>query len=121
MPLLTLAARFLLGFAILLAALFLGDLAARFLPVPGSLIGMVLLFVFLTFHHGAAARAVTVSGDFFLKYLAFFFVPAGVGVIVHATDLGAHWFAVAASLLISSALSLIATAYVMKLLVSPAP
>ena len=53
------------GFGILLAMLGLGNLAAKFLPLPGPLLGMVLLFLFLTVHKGAAAQAVIACGEHF--------------------------------------------------------
>jgi holin-like protein len=111
------ALRLAAGFAILLVMLWLGNLAAKFLPLPGPLVGMVLLFLFLTVHKGAAAQAVIACGEHFLKHYAFFFIPAGVGVMVHIHQLRGSMLGVVASLMISSLLSLIVTAVTMQLLI----
>jgi holin-like protein len=106
------------GFAILLAMLWLGNQAAKFLPLPGPLLGMVLLFLFLTLHKGAAAKAVIACGELFLKHYAFFFIPAGVGVMVNIHELRGSMLGVVASLVLSSLLSLIVTAVTMHVLIN---
>jgi holin-like protein len=111
------ALRLAAGFAILLVMLWVGNLAAKFLPLPGPLLGMVLLFVFLTVHQGAAAKAVIACGEHFLKHYAFFFIPAGVGVMVHVHQLQGSMLGVVASLVLSSLLSLIVTAVTMQVLI----
>jgi holin-like protein len=111
------ALRLAAGFAILLVMLWLGNLAAKLVPLPGPLVGMVLLFLFLTIHRGAAAQAVITCGEHFLKHYAFFFIPAGVGVMVHIHQLRGSMLGVIASLVISSLLSLIVTAVTMQLLI----
>jgi holin-like protein len=105
------------GFAILLVMLWLGNLAAKFLPLPGPLVGMVLLFLFLTVHKGAAAQAVMACGEHFLKHYAFFFIPAGVGVMADIHQLRGNMLGVVASLVLSSLLSLIVTAVTMQILI----
>lgn len=105
------------GFVILVAVLKLGNLAAHWIPLPGSLIGMVLLAFLLGVHDGPAARAVIACGTLLLRYFAFFFIPAGVGVMVYLHQLRADWFAIAASLILSSLVSLVATALTMHFLV----
>ena len=106
------------GFGILLVMLGLGNLAARFLPLPGPLLGMVLLFLFLTVHKGAAAQAVIACGEHFLKHFAFFFIPAGVGLMVNIHQLRGSMFGVVASLVLSSLLSLIVTGVTMHVLMN---
>jgi holin-like protein len=55
----------------------------------------------------------TTSNEF-LRHLALLFVPAGVGIIVSASSLEGHWIAVISSVLISTVLTLIVTASVMR-------
>jgi holin-like protein len=50
------------------------------LPLPGSILGMVILFVLLCTKIIKLEQVSTVS-NFFLDHLAFFFIPAGVGLI----------------------------------------
>jgi holin-like protein len=108
--------RIALGFGILLVMLWIGNWATKWVPVPGSLIGMVLLACFLAVNQGVLARAVTACGEIMLRYFAFFFVPAGVGVMVHLHELRANWFAVVVSLVVSSLLSLVGAALTMNVL-----
>ena len=112
------ALRFAAGFAILLVMLWLGNVAAQFLPLPGPLVGMLLLFVFLTLHKGAAAQAAIACGEQFLKHYAFFFIPAGVGVMVNIQQLRGSLLGIAASLVLSSLLCLIVTAVTMHVLIN---
>ncbi len=65
-----------------------GELVAQILPFPfpSSVIAMVLLFVLLCAkvikpHH------IRQKGDFLLKNMAFFFIPAGVGILEHFDQL----------------------------------
>jgi len=56
-----------------------------------------------------------------LRHLALLFVPAGVGIIVSASSLAGHWIAVISSILISTVLTLIVTASVMRAAMSKGP
>lgn len=117
-PFAIIALRLAAGFAVLLGMLWLGNLAAQFLPLPGPLIGMVLLFVFLTLHKGPAAQAVTACGEYFLKHYAFFFIPAGVGVMASIGQLRGSLLAIVASLVLSSLFALVVTAVTMHVLIN---
>ncbi|HEY1857380.1 CidA/LrgA family protein [Acidocella sp.] len=120
-PFVTTALRLAAGFVILLVMLWLGNFAAKFLPLPGPLVGMVLLFLFLNLHKGPAAQAVFACGEYFLKHYAFFFIPAGVGVMVYTHQLQSSLLGIVASLVLSSLLSLVATAVTMHLLIKRRP
>ncbi|WP_035098766.1 CidA/LrgA family protein [Anoxybacillus tepidamans] len=50
------------------------------LPIPGSIIGMLLLFVLLM-TNVVKARWLEAGGQFLLSYLSLLFVPATVGII----------------------------------------
>ena len=78
-----------LGFAILLVCQLLGEIASRglALPVPGPVLGLVLLVAGLAVwgrgrtDDDVAASPVARVGDGLLANLGLLFVPAGVGVI----------------------------------------
>jgi holin-like protein len=94
-----------------------GELLARYfgLPVPGPVIGMLLLFFTLLAKDVLAEKMEgTVEG--LLKNLSLLFVPAGVGVITHFALLGENWVAITAALVISTILGMIVTALTMKVL-----
>lgn len=94
-----------------------GELLARYmeLPVPGPVIGMLLLFLTLL-ARDALAETMEVTVEGLLKNLSLLFVPAGVGVITHFELLGENWPAISIALVISSILGMVVTALTMKFL-----
>ncbi|WP_439529803.1 CidA/LrgA family protein [Pannonibacter sp.] len=52
------------------------------LPMPGPVIGMILLFAGLVIR-GSIPEGLTRVGDAFLSNLSLLFIPAGVGVVLH--------------------------------------
>lgn len=52
-------------------------------PIPGPVIGMVVLFVALRLRRPPASASVFGAADALLRHLQLFFVPAGVGVVVY--------------------------------------
>lgn len=48
------------------------------LPIPGPVIGMVLLFAYLSVSKSAAEKLAPTALEF-LKHLSLLFIPAGVG------------------------------------------
>ena len=69
-------------FAIILGICIGGDWLSSLLPIPfpGSVIAMLLLFLFLGMKWMKEEQIQEV-GDFLLKNMAFFFIPAGVSVM----------------------------------------
>lgn len=82
------------------------------LPVPGPVIGMVLLFVILAVRGGIAENMAR-TADGLLSHLSLLFVPAGVGVMLHFKLLGEDWLAVALALVGSTLVTIIVTGWVM--------
>jgi holin-like protein len=85
------------------------------LPVPGPVIGMLLLFCYLLLRPAVAERLAPSTLEF-LKHLSLLFIPAGVGIMVHAQRVASEWLPLAAALLISATVSLVVTALVLKAL-----
>ena len=102
-------------FATLLVFQTLGEgLAYAFsLPVPGPVIGMLLLFCYLMARSGVADKIAPTTLEF-LKHLSLLFVPAGVGIMVHAQRVAAEWMPIVAALVISAVVSLVVTALVLR-------
>ena len=69
-------------FTIILFFYALGEFISYVLPFsfPGSIIGMVLLFCALSMKL-VKVEAIKKVSDLFLKYMALFFIPAGVSVM----------------------------------------
>ena len=70
---------------LLLSIYFVSEIISKTLnlPVPGSIIGMILLFVLLT----SNIIKVENLANFFLDHLAFFFIPASVGLMTSFASL----------------------------------
>lgn len=92
-----------------------GELIAKALglPVPGPVIGMVILFVFMSLR-GGIPEGLATTADALLKHLSLLFVPAGVGVMLHFRLLGKDWLAVGAALIASTVLTIAVTALMMN-------
>lgn len=110
-----------LGMSMLLACQFLGELLARglSLPIPGPVIGMVILLVGLMIR-GKVPSSLRIAGEGLLRYLTLLFVPAGVGLMVHGHLIADDWIPIVATLVLSTALTLAVTAWVMTRLASRA-
>jgi holin-like protein len=87
---------------LLIALQLVGDVIVTVtgLPVPGAVIGLVLLYVILSVRGGASEEMTHTTG-FLLDNLALLFVPAGVGVIAYLPLIVSRWEVIVAALLVS--------------------
>jgi len=85
------------------------------LPVPGPVVGMLLLFVSLVLRGGATARLQD-TAQTLLSHLSLLFVPAGVGVMLHFRRLEAEWLPISVALVASTVITIGVTALVMRAL-----
>nr|MBL8410191.1 CidA/LrgA family protein [Dechloromonas sp.] len=94
----------------------IGEVVARWLdlPIPGPVIGMLLLFLALAVRGGPTDDLRTTSQNL-LQHLSLLFVPAGTGIMVHLHRVADEWPALLLSLLISTFATLVVTALAMKL------
>ncbi len=83
------------------------------LPIPGPVIGMVLLLIYLMMKDDAATRLAPTSMEL-LRHLSLLFVPAGVGIMVHARLIAAEWLPIAVALVVSTVISIAVTALVVR-------
>jgi len=85
------------------------------LPIPGPVIGMVLLFAVLILRGGPGRELSSTSGGL-LQHLSLLFVPAGTGVMLHLQRLGDEWLPTLVALVGSTLLGLAVSAAVFHLL-----
>lgn len=85
------------------------------LPVPGPVVGMLLLFIALMVR-GRSPEPLRDTSGRILSHLSLLFVPAGVGVMVHLDRLAAEALPLAASLVASTVLTIAVSALVMRAL-----
>lgn len=101
------------GLAVLLVFQLAGEVLTHLLslPVPGPVVGMVLLLVVLELRRPMSDGLRTVSGGL-LATLSLLFVPAGVGIVQHLPRLASEWVALTAALLVSTAATLATTGWI---------
>jgi len=77
----------------LLVCQLVGEVLVRLLhlPVPGPVIGMMLLFCALLARGPQTPAGLGATADALLGNLGLLFVPAGVGVVVHLKLLAQDW------------------------------
>lgn len=110
----------LLGFLAILSCQLVGEVIAyeASLPVPGPVLGMILMFVFLVTVDRMRGRdfvnsteALTGSGDFILRNMSLLFVPAGVGVIQKIDVVSDYGIGLAIVIVASTIITLIVTVF----------
>ena len=83
------------------------------LPVPGAVMGMVLLLTALIIRGRVSAELARVSA-LTQRHLSLLFVPAGVGLMTHAAVLRTEGIALLVTLVVSTLSTLVLTALVLK-------
>jgi holin-like protein len=111
--------------ALLLSCQLAGEVASRSLglPVPGPVLGLVLLFLGLQVtaqHRGISAETIDTTeigrtANGLLQVLALLFVPAGAGVVQHLGLLGEHGVALFLALVGSTVITLLVTVFVFQI------
>ncbi|EKQ53425.1 MULTISPECIES: CidA/LrgA family protein [unclassified Clostridium] len=78
---------------IILGIYLLGELLSSLLhlPIPGNILGMVILFILLLANVIKVESISTVT-NFLLDHLAFFFIPAGVGLMTSIGIIKSTWW-----------------------------
>ncbi len=101
------------GLAVLLLFQLVGEVLSRAfaLPVPGPVVGMVLLLGALELR-APWQEALRSTSAGLLGILSLLFVPAGVGIVQHLSRLAAEWRALAAAIVVSTAATLAVTGLV---------
>lgn len=85
------------------------------LPIPGPVLGMVLLLGLLLGSNKVPQTLRSVS-DGLLSNLALLFVPAGVGLVLHFELLRTEWWIILLALILSSIGAAVITALVFSVL-----
>ncbi|MDD3354798.1 CidA/LrgA family protein [Zoogloea sp.] len=88
---------------------------ALHLPVPGPVIGMALLLLWLIIRGGPSVPLKDTSTTL-LQNLSLMFIPAGTGVMLHVGRLADEVWPIAIALVASTLLGLIATGMTLHLL-----
>ena len=84
--------RILLQLALILGICYVGELIHDYtdIPIPGNILGMLILLLLLCLKVIKLEQIREVS-DFFLKRLAFFFLPPAIGLMLVGDDVKSQW------------------------------
>lgn len=95
----------------------LGELASKFIlpTLPGPVIGLILMVMWLILRKGINAELALVA-DGFSQYLGLLFVPAAVGVVLFLPQLKANALAIVSTLIGSVILTIASSALVARFL-----
>lgn len=102
---------------IIVGICFAGELLNRLLklPVPGNVLGMLILFTLLCTGVIKLEMIKEIS-DFLLDHLAFFFIPAGVGLLACMDALSGKWLAFLGVCVITTIIVMVVTGHTVQLL-----
>jgi len=105
------------GIIILLAFQFLGECISKFfeLLVPGPVIGMVLLVIFLMIKK-SSFKSLDHAASLHLRYLPLLFIPAAMGIITQLDILSKEFLAISVSLVFGTIIALAFSAKLMDFL-----
>lgn len=103
----------------LLGCQLVGEVVVRSLglPVPGPVLGMVLLFGVLSVRRPGPESGTLRVADGLLRHLQLLFVPVTVGIMVHAAAIQEQWVPITGGLVLSWAAGLVTVAGLATLLV----
>ncbi|HEX8393971.1 MAG TPA: CidA/LrgA family protein [Longimicrobium sp.] len=104
--------RFAAGLAVIVALMFVGDAitAAARLPLPGSVVGMLLLAAALRMRWISPAL-VQPAAEMLIRNMALLFVPAGVGLMLYLPLLRREWVPIVAASVASTFAVLVVVAW----------
>ena len=107
--------RMIRGLIILLGFQGAGEIVSRLfsLPVPGPVIGLVLLLTFLI-QRGKVDAPIDTVASAFTKHLGLLFVPAAVGVVMFWPQLKTHFWAVSIALVVSVTATIAVSAAILR-------
>lgn len=83
------------------------------LPVPGPVLGMVLLFIYLMIR-GEVPEELGQTANSLLGSMSLLFVPAGTGVILHFQFLGELLLPLGLAIIVSTISTIVVTALLMN-------
>lgn len=100
---------------VLVLCQFAGEVIARGagLPLPGAVVGLILLLMVLVARGGPGDDLRSTSNGL-LRHLSLLFVPAGVGIVTQLDALQRDWLPILVAVVVSTALGLGVTGWLMQ-------
>jgi holin-like protein len=103
------------AFAVLLVFQLIGEVLvqALALPLPGPLVGMLLLFAALVLR-GELPAAMADTAQALLSHLMLLFIPAVTGVMMYFDRIGREWLPFLVACLLGAAVTMAVTAFTLR-------
>lgn len=97
--------------AVLLVLQLVGEVFVRLtqLPVPGALVGLLLLFAGLVWR-GRLPTALRDTAKHVLQHLMLLFIPAVAGIMLHFDRIAAEWLPFLLACILGTAITIVVTA-----------
>jgi holin-like protein len=107
--------KFIIGFIALIAFQWLGETLKTVLqlPLPGPVIGMIVLLMALMVY-GQIPQGLERVSQPLLQHMSLLFIPPGVGLFFLAPDIFNQWLAILLGIFISTAVTLAITGILMQ-------
>jgi putative effector of murein hydrolase LrgA (UPF0299 family) len=107
------------GFSLLLVLQSIGELLSRgvSLPVPGPVVGMLLLLIALRWR--IVREPVAACAPFLLSHLSLLFIPVAVGITSYLPLLGTYWLRLMGVIVVSTWIGLAVTVLALRRLAPP--
>lgn len=90
-------------------------------PIPGPVIGMLLLFIALQFGNRELPSWLGEAGHFMIRWLSLLFVPACVGFFFMPSIDTNQWLPVVGVIVLATLITMTVTALLMKQLIKSTP
>ena len=102
-------------FTLILVCQLIGELIVGMfgIAIPGPVVGMLILFSLLLMR-GKIPKGLSKTADGLLQAMSLLFVPAGAGVMMHFKLLGDALLPLSAALIVSTSMTIIVTALMMR-------
>jgi holin-like protein len=102
---------------IILGIYLLGELVSKWfnLPIPGNILGMIILFILLYTKIVKVENISTVT-NFLLDHLAFFFIPAGVGLMTSLGIIKSTWWQLLLVCLVTTIIIIVVTGTIVQII-----
>lgn len=105
----------LIQFLVIVACQLLGNWLVEItgVSVPGTVVGMLLLFTLLAVRGGAPQPMVDVVAPLH-RHMSLLFIPAGSGVLLYVSRVVDEWLPITVSLVVSTVVAFLVTAWVLE-------
>lgn len=107
---------FTIGFGILICYQLIGEgiVFLLHLPIPGAVIGLLLLFITLLWKKEQLLTHIQKVANGLLSHLLILFVPSTVGIMVYFHYIAQQWLPILAAVIIGALITIVVTGFTLQ-------